>query len=119
MSISEIERDELQQLIEQGDVTLVEALPEEVHAVAHLPKALCIRPRRVDELAPVLLPDFEAPIVVYCNDKTCDSSHRVAERLSQLGYRSLYRYKAGKLDWIAAGLPVEGNAVEAKKTPCC
>ncbi len=34
---------------------------------------------------------------------------RAAARLESLGFRTLYHYKAGTLDWMAAGLPVEGE----------
>lgn len=34
---------------------------------------------------------------------------RAAARLEAMGYREVYEYKAGKLDWLAAGLPTEGE----------
>lgn len=36
-------------------------------------------------------------------------SPRAAWRLESLGFREVYDYKAGKLDWMAAGLPTEGT----------
>jgi len=36
-------------------------------------------------------------------------SPRAAARLETLGFREVYEYKAGKLDWMAAGLPTEGE----------
>src|SRR6266851_5439194 len=36
-------------------------------------------------------------------------SPRAAWRLESLGFREVYEYKAGKLDWMAAGLPTEGT----------
>jgi CBS domain-containing protein len=38
-------------------------------------------------------------------------SPRAAWRLESLGFGQVYDYVAGKLDWIAAGLPTEGAAV--------
>jgi len=35
-------------------------------------------------------------------------SPRAAWRLESLGFRNVYDYKPGKLDWMAAGLPTEG-----------
>jgi CBS domain-containing protein len=35
-------------------------------------------------------------------------SPRAAWRLESLGFREVYEYPGGKLDWIAAGLPTEG-----------
>ncbi|TMC82139.1 MAG: CBS domain-containing protein [Chloroflexi bacterium] len=34
---------------------------------------------------------------------------RAAARLETLGFRQVHEYKAGKLDWMAAGLPTEGT----------
>jgi CBS domain-containing protein len=52
---------------------------------------------------------------------------RAAARLESLGFEKVYEYKAGKLDWMAAGLPTEGtNAnrpragmVARKDVPLC
>jgi hypothetical protein len=35
-------------------------------------------------------------------------SARAAARLATLGFTKVYRYQAGKADWLAAGLPREG-----------
>src|SRR5712692_1928445 len=34
---------------------------------------------------------------------------RAAARLETMGFREVYEYKAGKVDWMAAGLPTEGT----------
>ncbi|TAN32448.1 CBS domain-containing protein [bacterium] len=52
---------------------------------------------------------------------------RAAARLETLGFREVYEYKAGKLDWMAAGLPTEGENsrhpragdVSRKDVPVC
>ena len=36
-------------------------------------------------------------------------SARAAVRLESLGFRQVYRYTAGKMDWLANGLPCEGK----------
>src|SRR5919197_5622924 len=54
-------------------------------------------------------------------------SPRAAWRLESLGFREVYDYTAGKLDWLAAGLPTEGTAarlpragdVARKDVPTC
>jgi hypothetical protein len=35
---------------------------------------------------------------------------RAAARLESLGFRSVFEYKAGKQDWLAAGMPSEGSS---------
>jgi CBS domain-containing protein len=37
-------------------------------------------------------------------------STRAAWRLEGLGFPTIFIYKAGKLDWVSAGLPTEGTA---------
>ncbi len=65
--VATIEREELKAKIDRGDYFfLVEVLPEKYYRRAHLPGALNLPPGRVEELAPELLPDKAADIVVYC-----------------------------------------------------
>ncbi|MCA1575237.1 MAG: rhodanese-like domain-containing protein [Acidobacteria bacterium] len=67
--VATITRDELKGKIERGDkFQLVETLPPTAYAHAHLPGAINMPPERVTELAPNLLPDRVAEIIVYCND---------------------------------------------------
>jgi rhodanese-related sulfurtransferase len=67
---------------------------------------------RVAELAPTLLPDRQAEIVVYCASSSCQNSHIAAQRLIQLGYTNVAVYAGGKQDWEEAGLPFETVAAE-------
>lgn len=106
-TIAEIDRAELAELIQKGEITAVEALPEHVYAQGHLPGAVNIRPRRVAELAPHLLPDPAMPIAVYCGSASCDASLRAARHLARLGYTDVRRYAGGKHDWTNAGLTLE------------
>ena len=65
--VKTISRDELKQKIDRGGrFQLVETLPETAFHHAHLPGALNLPPDRVNELAPTLLPDKNADIIVYC-----------------------------------------------------
>ncbi len=62
-----IDRDALKQKIDRGDrFELVETLPAFMYRQGHLPGARNLPPNRVAELAPQLLPDRAADIVVYC-----------------------------------------------------
>lgn len=112
--VSTITRQELQALLDSpARPILVEALPEKHYREKHLPGAINIPHDRVDELAPSLLPDRTAPIVVYCANGPCRNSGLAAERLAELGYRSVRDYHEGKQDWIEAGLPVESGRAAA------
>jgi rhodanese-related sulfurtransferase len=69
--IDSIARDDLKKKIDGGeDFILVETLPATAYHHAHLPGAVNLPPDRVAELAPQLLPDKSAEIVVYCASPT-------------------------------------------------
>jgi len=69
--VATISRDELKGKIERGDkFRLVETLPPAAYEHAHLPGAINLPHDRVSELAPKLLPDKSAEIVVYCASPT-------------------------------------------------
>jgi CBS domain-containing protein len=42
-------------------------------------------------------------------------SPRAAWRLESLGFPEVYEYRAGKVDWLAAGLPTEGSGAAQKR----
>jgi len=108
----EISRDDLhRELAGEAAPTLVEALGAAFFDDAHLPGAINIPPDQVDRLAPSLLPDVDASIVVYCSG-TCQNSEIAARRLEELGYRSVRVYLGGKEDWVEHGLPVERTAAD-------
>lgn len=66
-----ISRDELKQKIDRGDdFTLIETLPAEAYAHAHLPKAVNVPPDKLREQMPDLVPEKDAEIVVYCASPT-------------------------------------------------
>ncbi len=110
-----ITRDELKAKLDgRNKITLVEALPEKYYRHAHLPGAINIPHDQVDALAPVLLPEKEAEIIVYCANGLCKNSGIAAQRLVDLGYSNVRDYHEGKADWIEAGLPIEtGKPIRA------
>jgi len=65
--VKTISREALKEKIDRGDrFRLVEPLHEAAYHHAHLPGAINLPPDRVKDLAPTLLPDKNADIVVYC-----------------------------------------------------
>ncbi len=69
--LARISRDELKEKINRGDrFVLVEALPSFMYQEGHLPGAVDIPPGHVEDLAPELVPDKGAEVVVYCASPT-------------------------------------------------
>lgn len=65
--VETITREELKAKMDGGEkFALVETLPEMYYRHTHLPGAINLPPDKVGELAPALLPDKEADVVVYC-----------------------------------------------------
>ena len=104
-----ITREQLTEKLDREDVVLVEALPPRYFDDLHLPRAINIPHDEVDRLAPTMLPDLNAHVVVYCSNAACQNSTIAARRLTELGYRNVFDYEAGKQDWVEAGLPTESG----------
>lgn len=109
-----VKREELKAEIEAGSVTVVDTMPVDYYAREHLPHAVNIpgfpyedASRFTDELAPTVLPDRSAPIVVYCANVPCRNSELVGARLVELGYTHVRKYREGIEDWVSGGLPTE------------
>jgi rhodanese-related sulfurtransferase len=67
--VANIGRDELQAKIDRGDpFILLEVLAPQYYRHSHLPAAMNLPPGKVEEIAPALLPDKNAEIVLYCWD---------------------------------------------------
>lgn len=104
----EITRQELQLLVRRG-AQLVEVLPAEAYAELHLAGAVNIPLNLISRKTADRL-KWDQPVIAYSQDSQCDLSARAAWRLVSMGFTQVYRYTAGKSDWLAYGLPVEGAA---------
>jgi 3-mercaptopyruvate sulfurtransferase SseA len=50
------------------------------------------------------------PMVVYCSNYACMTSHFVVNKLIEKGYTRVYVYAGGMAAWYQAEYPVEGPA---------
>jgi rhodanese-related sulfurtransferase len=67
--VENIDRDELRAKLDRRDpVVLLEVLAPRYYRHSHLPGALNLPPGNTAEMAPALLPDKDAEIVLYCWD---------------------------------------------------
>jgi rhodanese-related sulfurtransferase len=108
-----ITRDELHEAIDQGTVTVVDALPASYYDQQHLPGAVNLFVDEARDLAFDVLPDKGAAIVAYCSNEACQNSEGVARVLTALGYTDVRKYREGIQDWVEAGLPTEATASAA------
>lgn len=106
-----ITRDELNEQLGNDDgLTVVEVLDEKYYRKFHLPGAVNVPLEDdFDKKIQEAVPDKSKPVVVYCADRDCHASPKAARRMDELGYREVYDYEDGKMDWKEAGMPVEGR----------
>jgi rhodanese-related sulfurtransferase len=97
----------LRKLLDEG-AQLVEVLPGEEYAEEHLPGAINIPLKELDRDSATQL-DRKRPVIVYCWDQLCDMSPRAAALLDRLGFERVYDYASSKVDYLARGLPREGE----------
>lgn len=95
------------ELVPGLNARIFEVLAEQHWAAGHIPGAKAMPLDRVAEVARTFAPDKDARILLYCASESCKNSHLAAEKLVQLGYRSVFVYAGGKADWKAAGLALE------------
>ena len=100
-------RGDVQALLAEGAL-LVEVLDPDDYRRAHLPGALNVP---AAELTPANVSSFDRhrPIIVYGADLQSDLSPRSARLLEHYGFDAVFDYEAGKADWLAYGLPYEGD----------
>jgi mannose-6-phosphate isomerase-like protein (cupin superfamily) len=101
-----ITREELRTALEEGSVTLVDALPARPYGQRHLPGARNLVADDPEERVREVLPDRAATVVTYSTDANCTRGAELAERLRALGYANVRVYRDGIEDWIDAGLPL-------------
>ena len=104
-SLEPVSRDELLDRMRDGLVTLIDVRPEDEFAAGHLPGALNIPLRQLEQRLAALPGDRE--IVAYCRGPYCVLSFEAVAALRQRGFNER-RLEDGYPEWRAAGLPVEG-----------
>jgi rhodanese-related sulfurtransferase len=96
-------------LWETGVAVFLDAREPDDYAAGHIGNALNLPAlsfeKRFGEIAPLLTP--ETQIVVYCDGKECELSHRLADHLRELGQQNVHILFNGWTAWKQAGLPTE------------
>ena len=91
-----ITRSELAEEIDRGAVVVVETLGPQYFEQGHLPGAINIPHTDVAELAPSLLPDRDAAIVVYCSNTAMPELGDRPGRLAPDGLRQRAQVRRGQ-----------------------
>lgn len=104
-----IDRAELGQRLERGDLVLLDVRPEAEFAAGHIPGAVSLPPDRldrIDELLGDIPQDLE--IAAYCRGPYCVYADDAVRRLTARGRRAV-RLEEGFPEWRMHGGPVESQ----------
>jgi rhodanese-related sulfurtransferase len=106
--VKTISRNELKSKLDRHEnFTLLEALAKAAYDHVHLPTAKNLPPDQVRTVAPTLIPDKDAEIIVYCASPTWHASENAARELAAMGYTNVRDFSGGKQEWLDAKLPTE------------
>lgn len=96
-----VSRDELAELVESGEVEVVDVRPTEEFEAGHITGAVSMPFERIGD------GEFtgDRPIVVYCRGAFCVMAHDALRLLAERGIPAR-RLEDGMLEWRLAGLPV-------------
>ncbi|WP_022836377.1 rhodanese-like domain-containing protein [Salisaeta longa] len=88
---------------------LINVLDAEAYQARRIPGSINVP---TDNIAVVeeIVPDREAPVVVYCANADCTASPEAARTLQEMGYRNVRDFEDGLQGWRAAGYDLIGNA---------
>jgi rhodanese-related sulfurtransferase len=111
-SLAAVDLEELQRLVEAGEVVLLDVRPELEYRQGHIAGARSIPLAELERRLAELPRDRE--VVAYCRGPYCVYSDEAAEVLQRHGFQ-VRRLTQGFPEWQAAGLPVEANGVANDK----
>lgn len=98
--------DELKDLMKKSKkCLLVDARPVEFYDRGHIPGAVSITEEDVEWLANKY--DRDTEIITYCSSIFCKNSIMAAVQFIKMGFKYVYDYGPGMIDWLQKGYPVE------------
>ncbi|MBC2934282.1 metalloregulator ArsR/SmtB family transcription factor [Nocardioides sp. zg-1228] len=102
-----VTRDELEQLLASGEVTLLDVRPAEEYLAGHIPGARSMPLETLDGETDALR--HAPPVVAYCRGSFCVMAHDAVRILGGAGVEAR-RLEDGMLEWRTSGLPVAAGA---------
>ncbi|MDE2998497.1 MAG: rhodanese-like domain-containing protein [Gemmatimonadota bacterium] len=109
--------DVFEALNDGGAVIVVDARSPEAYAERHIPGAISLPHRAMDEKTTSRL-DKDALHVTYCDGIGCNASTKGALKLARLGF-SVKELMGGLDWWIRDGYATEGLHATGGKAPVC
>ena len=107
MGLKTVSPKDLHQLVQEGQVTVVDVNSRQSWEKAHVPGALHLDPANYTDSE--LPPDKTSTLVFYCSNPMCRKAPNAARRAKKMGYGNVKVMSAGISGWLAAKLPTEGG----------
>ena len=107
MGIKSISPNELHQLIQKQQVTVIDVNSRQSWITARVPGALNLDPASYKESD--LPPEKASNLVFYCSNPMCRKAPTAARRAKKMGYGNIMVMSAGISGWLATKLPTEGG----------
>ena len=107
-SLEPVSRTELIQRLRAGTVTIIDVRPEDEFALGHLPGALNIPLRGLEDRLGEI--NRKQEVVAYCRGPYCVLSYEAVAALRARGFKAR-RLEDGLPEWRVAGLPVVTGGV--------
>jgi rhodanese-related sulfurtransferase len=107
MGLKTISPNELHQLTQGQQVTVIDVNSNQSWRKAHVPGALNLDPAKYsnDDLPP----DKNSGLVFYCSNPMCRKAPGAARRAKKMGYSNVRVMSAGINGWFSANLPTESG----------
>ena len=106
-SYIEVDLPVVKSAVKKQNGVIIDARPEKVYKKTHIPNAINIPDSKFGIYSDILPTDKSKKIIVYCGGYKCSKSHKVAKKLTELGYSKVLVYAAGLPEWKKEGLDVE------------
>lgn len=87
---------EAKEMIDKGNVTIVDVRTQEEYAEKHIPGAILLPNESITKEPPAELPDKDAVLLLHC--RTGVRSKEASDKLAALGYTKIYDF-GGIVDW--------------------
>jgi rhodanese-related sulfurtransferase len=100
---------EAKNLFMQKKCIFIDARPKDDYERGHIRGARSLPWHEVDQRFMEVTKDIslETPIITYCDGKTCDLSHKLANFLIEMGFKNVKVLVNGWTKWQNADLPID------------
>ncbi|QJR13519.1 rhodanese-like domain-containing protein [Usitatibacter palustris] len=107
MGLKTISPKELNQLIQDRQVTVIDVNSRQSWEKARVPGAVSLDPANYTEGE--LPPDKASALVFYCSNPMCRKAPSAARRAKGMGYSNVKVLSAGISGWLGANLPTHSG----------